>query len=469
MSDDRHLETGAEEAPMNEVPTEGTSITEAVPQPTPSEEEERTVYQTGEKYIDRQTRQEWEQIDDAFELRRKRRIEEREARIAARKKKERQRKLVTAGILAVIFAICVVFILWSQGILSGHGGSSDHADQTQEASISTEALEETSQEETSAAETSAPETETETEVFDQATEFSGLDTDEEYVDDSDDSGISAADPVSFFSGYDVDASEAPLMEDTEIDSPYAVLVDLDEGTVIAQRDASTVICPASMTKIMTVLVAAEHLVQEDLDDTVTISEEIEDYVYQNGCSVAGFQTGETVTVRDLFYGTILPSGADAALALAEYVAGSQEAFVAMMNDKLEALGLSDTAHFTNCIGLYDEDHYCTTLDMAMILKAAVQDNYCRQILAEHVYTTSLTEQNPEGLTISNWFLRRIEDKESGGTVLCAKTGFVQESGCCAASYMVSDSGKHYICVTVGTYSSWRCIYDHVQIYTDYAN
>ena len=89
------------------------------------------------------------------------------------------------------------------------------------------------------------------------------------------------------------------------------------------------------------------------------------------------------------------------------------------------------------------------------------------MLSAHTYTTSPTEQHPEGITISNWFLRRIEDKETNGEVVCAKTGYVAQSGSCAASYEVTDSGKHYICVTADTYSSWRCIYDHVAIYQEY--
>src|SRR5699024_8410476 len=143
--------------------------------------------------------------------------------------------------------------------------------------------------------------------------------------------------------------------------------------------------------------------------------------------------GETVTVRDLLYGTILPSGADAAAGLAFYVSGSLEGFVDLMNQKLEELGLSDTAHFTNCVGLYDENHYCTLYDMAEILGAAIDNELCREVLSAHTYTTSATEQHPEGLLISNWFLRRIEDKDTHGTVLCAKTGYVVQSGNCAAS------------------------------------
>jgi D-alanyl-D-alanine carboxypeptidase (penicillin-binding protein 5/6) len=104
-----------------------------------------------------------------------------------------------------------------------------------------------------------------------------------------------------------------------------------------------------------------------------------------------------------------------------------------MNEKLEELGIADTAHFTNCIGLYDDNHYCTAYDMAVIMKAAVENELCREVLSAHTYTTSSTEQHPDGITISNWFLRRIEDKDSGGLVLCGKTGFVNQSGSCAVS------------------------------------
>ena len=248
-------------------------------------------------------------------------------------------------------------------------------------------------------------------------------------------------------------------------STRALLIDWDTRSVVAQRGAGDRINPASMTKILTLLVAAEHVT--DLDDTFTITREITDYSYSNDCSAVGFDDGETVTVRDLLYGTILPSGADAAAGLAFYVSGSLEGFVDLMNQKLEELGLSDTAHFTNCVGLYDENHYCTLYDMAEILGAAIDNELCREVLSAHTYTTSATEQHPEGLLISNWFLRRIEDKDTHGTVLCAKTGYVVQSGNCAASYSISNSGKQYICVTADAHSSWRCIYDHVAVYQEY--
>lgn len=273
--------------------------------------------------------------------------------------------------------------------------------------------------------------------------------------------------IPFADGYLMEGEgEAASIDEEKVMSSYALLIDLDESRVVAQRGMRERISPASMTKILTVLVAAEHVT--DLTDTFTITREITDYSYRNDCSAAGFGDGETVTVEDLFYGTILPSGADAAAGLAYYVSGSLEEFVVLMNEKIEELGLSESAHFTNCVGLYDENHYCTVYDMAVMLKAAVENDLCREVMSARRYTTSQTAEHPEGIELSNWFLRRIEDKDTKGEVVCAKTGFVDQSGSCAASYSISDSGKHYICVTANAHSSWRCIYDHVALYQEYS-
>ena len=253
-------------------------------------------------------------------------------------------------------------------------------------------------------------------------------------------------------------------------SGYAVLIDLDTRTILAEKNADAVIDPASMTKILTALVAAEHITEADLDEAFTMTIDITDYCYVNGCSVVGLMVGETVSVRELFYGTILPSGADAALGLATYVAGSQEAFVALMNEKLEELGLSDTAHFTNCVGLYDEAHKCTVSDMAVILEAAMDNELCREVLGARTYETAPTTDHPEGQILSNWFLRRIEDKDTGNIeVIGAKTGYVAESGSCAASYGEDPDGGRYICVTADAHSAWRAIYDHVELYKTYCS
>ena len=142
--------------------------------------------------------------------------------------------------------------------------------------------------------------------------------------------------------------------------------------------------------------------------------------------------------------------------------------MALMNEKLEELGIADTAHFTNCVGLYDEAHKCTVSDMAVILEAAMDNDLCRQVLGARTYETLPTADHPEGQILSNWFLRRIEDKDTGGIeVTGAKTGYVVESGNCAASCGERPDGRRYICVTADAHSAWRAIYDHAELYKAY--
>ncbi|MCR4922577.1 MAG: hypothetical protein K5931_01050 [Lachnospiraceae bacterium] len=246
---------------------------------------------------------------------------------------------------------------------------------------------------------------------------------------------------------------------------YGILVDVENNTILGQRDCMATMYPASMTKVLTLLVACEHI--NDLDDKYKLKLETLNYAYNNDCSCAGFAEDETVTVRDLLYGTILPSGGDAAVGLACYVAGSHEAFVELMNQKLVELGLGDSSHFTNCVGLFAEDHYTTTYGMAMIMEAAMDNEICREVLSARKYTTSSTEQHPNGIELSNWFLRRIEDKECGVTILGGKTGFVNQSGNCAVSYAETPDGKGYVCVIGQSQGSWRCIYDHVAVYSSF--
>lgn len=279
----------------------------------------------------------------------------------------------------------------------------------------------------------------------------------------------AAEPAAEKKQYSAKTTAETKTMNGEVFSNYGIFIDLETDTVLAERNSSAVINPASMTKILTILTAAEALGEERLDEAVTVSKEATEYSFVNECSNAGFEAGETVTVRDLFYGTILPSGGEAAAELAVFTSGSMEEFVSQMNRKAEELGLSDTAHFTNCAGLYDENHHCTVYDMAMILEAALDNPFCKEVLSARTYTTSPTTEHPEGLLLSNWFLRRIEDKDTGGEVLSAKTGYVAQSGSCAASYGKSHSGKEYICVTADASSSWRCIYDHVALYQQFGD
>ena len=161
--------------------------------------------------------------------------------------------------------------------------------------------------------------------------------------------------------YPTPADNLTELTASNISSEHAVLLDVENNTVLAQRDPDARIYPASMTKIMTLLVAAEHI--ENMDDTFTMTYEIIAPLIEAEASRAGFEEGETVSLKDLMYGIALPSGADATTAIAIYLCGSEDEFVKLMNEKVEELGLKNT-HFTNASGLYDPNHYSTATDIA---------------------------------------------------------------------------------------------------------
>lgn len=246
-------------------------------------------------------------------------------------------------------------------------------------------------------------------------------------------------------------------------SQYVVLLDRNTGEVLAERSSDAVINPASMTKILTLLVAVENM--PDWNRFCIMTREMANYCYVNKCSVVGYIVDEPIYAREALYGCILCSGADACLALAEMVCGSHEAFVEKMNEKARELGLSEEANFTNCVGLYDENLHCTVRDIALILRAALENPVCRTVLTTRVFTTQPTQQHPTGQVLSNLFTRRIANRDTGDvSVLAAKTGYVPESGFCAASYGQNASGREFLCVTGKSTSTWQSIYDHQKLY-----
>ena len=262
------------------------------------------------------------------------------------------------------------------------------------------------------------------------------------------------------------ATEATKTLDLELYSSSAVLVDVQSGTVLAEKGMDEKIYPASMTKVMTLLVAAENL--PDLDATFTMTQAIIDPIYLAGASMAGFVDGETVTMRDLLYGAVLPSGAEATEALAQAVAGSEEGFVAMMNEKAAALGLTNT-HFMNTSGLHDENHYSTVREIALILQAALENETCAEILSAENYRASETEQHPDGLAMTNKFLYRVHHEYAlnGAEITAAKTGYTAEAMNCCASAGKTPDGRSVICVTANAWTGEFCIEDHIALYTKY--
>lgn len=252
-----------------------------------------------------------------------------------------------------------------------------------------------------------------------------------------------------------------------------ILIDLENGTVIADRGGDERIYPASMTKIMTLIVAVEKA--KSLDETFTMTAEITDPLYLENASVAGFSVGEKVSVRDLIYGLILPSGGDGALGLAYHIAGGEEAFAELMNAKAKELGLKNT-HFTNCTGLHDNDHYSTCHEIGLILEYAIRNDFMREVLTTYRYTTASTAEHPDGIELTSTLLSRMNGDDSGTFfVQGGKTGYTTEAKNCLASFatelvkgMSEDSLKQqptrYILVTAGSPDKWDPVFDAIEIY-----
>lgn len=251
--------------------------------------------------------------------------------------------------------------------------------------------------------------------------------------------------------------------DTQLDSSHAFLLDCETNEVLACKGgADEKIYPASMTKIMTVVIAAEHI--ENWEDTFTMTSEILEPLWADSASMAGFAAGETVTMRDLMYGAALPSGADATVALALATAGSEEQFVQWMNDKVAELGLQNT-HFVNTSGLHDEQHYSTVTDIALIMEYALMNDMAREVLSAVDYVTTKTEQHPEGIVLTSTMFNKMYGNEVQGiTIKGGKTGFTDEAGQCLASYAELPDGHRYIAVTSFGGNKWHPVFDSFKLY-----
>ncbi|MFJ7978730.1 D-alanyl-D-alanine carboxypeptidase family protein [Lysinibacillus xylanilyticus] len=240
----------------------------------------------------------------------------------------------------------------------------------------------------------------------------------------------------FFFYYTNKTTELTPIELPSLHSKNALLLN-EKGDVLFEKNADDIIYPASLTKIMTAIVAIE--MSNDLQkQTIVTPQTISKFTAQNA-SMAGFKAGDFVTIEDLLYGTLLASGADATGTLADMMAGSEEAFVTLMNNKAQELGLNDT-HFVNASGLHDPAHVSSVRDISKLFRYAIKNPMFYQILTSKSYMTHV----PNELTITSSLLAKIPGEE--GAILGGKTGYTPEAGLCLASIIEKD-GKQYIFVT----------------------
>lgn len=246
-----------------------------------------------------------------------------------------------------------------------------------------------------------------------------------------------------------------------IQSNNAILVELGNYEAIAEKDADVKIYPASMTKVMTLLVVCENVTS--LTKKLVVTQEAIDYKREQGGSglLVDSSLEDGFTIEDLLYILSYDSDTIACLLLAKEVAGSEKAFVELMNQKAAELGLVNT-HFTNSTGLHNEEHYTTCREMAAIMAYALDNTLARRILLSRedkafiAYKGNTDEKVVTYYASPDWYQKEGGSRFKGDinlstvTVKGGKTGYTDEAGVCLVTYAESSStGKCYINVIVG--------------------
>lgn len=228
----------------------------------------------------------------------------------------------------------------------------------------------------------------------------------------------------------------------ELNSKYAVLYNLNEEKILYEKNKDQQVSIASLTKIMTALVAIDSI--KDFEEEVTITKDMLRYLDDYNAYVIGLKVNQKVTYNDLLYGTLLPSGADCARALAISIAGSEEEFVKLMNDKAKELGLDNT-YYKNCIGLDQKNQYSTANEVAKLLLIALKNKKFEEVFTMKSYTLSNKSMTIYSSLVSNAKTYGLDISYFKG----AKTGYTLDAGKCLASVALdSENNIEYLLVTI---------------------
>lgn len=229
-------------------------------------------------------------------------------------------------------------------------------------------------------------------------------------------------------------------------SEAAGLFDITDGQVMYSKNAFERLYPASITKVMTALIAIKY---GDLTDTVTVTEDA--VITEAGATLAGIHPGDQLTMEQLLYGLMLPSGNDAGAAIAVHMAGSIDAFAELMNREAQKLGATGT-HFMNPHGLTNADHYTTAYDLYLIFNEALKQPEFRKVTGTTSYTADYTDGsgNPVSTTWEggNWYMVGQRQTPDGLTVFSGKTGTTSVAGFCLIMASRDQEEKEYISVVL---------------------
>ncbi|MGN1300618.1 MAG: D-alanyl-D-alanine carboxypeptidase family protein [Clostridia bacterium] len=224
-------------------------------------------------------------------------------------------------------------------------------------------------------------------------------------------------------------------------SPSCILMDADSGRILYSKNANAKMYPASTTKIMTAILTLENC---KLDDVAVASHNAV-YSIPYGYSVATIQEGEELTIEQLLHVLLIPSANDAAVVLAEHIAGSVESFANMMNNKAIELGCKNT-HFVNPNGIHNEDHYSTAYDLALIGKYAMQFDTFRSIVKKTSYSLPKTNKYDKEDRLFNTTNELIKKNYSSSPAnyyyeyaTGAKTGYTDAAKSCIVATATKDN------------------------------
>ena len=189
---------------------------------------------------------------------------------------------------------------------------------------------------------------------------------------------------------------------------YIYLVDADNDQVLLDIGSEERMYPASMTKVMTSIIAIEKIPDPE-EVTIEFTEEMMEGLVEAQANRAGFVVGDKPTALDHIYGDLLPSGADCSRALAFYIAGDEESFVELMNQKAKELGMNDT-HFVNTSGLHEDDHYTTCRDMMKLYRYCMENETFMEIIQTQVHKSIPVAHYRNGLGMTNFVLMYINQE-----------------------------------------------------------
>ncbi|SET74644.1 D-alanyl-D-alanine carboxypeptidase family protein [Lacrimispora sphenoides] len=241
-------------------------------------------------------------------------------------------------------------------------------------------------------------------------------------------------------------SEDPSSQDNAVTAEAAAVFDLTDKKVLFAKNPFERLYPASITKTMTALIALKY---GNLTDEVTVTKDA--VITEAGATLCGIKPGDKLTMEQLLYGLMLPSGNDAGSAIATHMAGGIDQFAQMMNDEALNVGATGT-HFLNPHGLSDDDHYTTAYDLYLIFNEALKYPEFRKIVGTTEYTT--TYQDGAGKPVNatwkgtNWYMTGERQMPEGLTVLGGKTGTTKAAGSCLIMGSSDSSKREYITVVL---------------------